>query len=197
MQLIRNLDEKEIFKLVEPLYLSSSRDFAIWGWKAHVQVVADFAAKLANKYSAHKPTCISAALLHDVGDVKFDRGEKNDIYSKKTAIEFMSKSGATRDEAVKIFNEVIEPHSCYPGNKPDNIEGKVLATADALAHLTGDFYLRMLWMNFPDGLTYHKWIEWLLKKIERDFNSKIFWVNEKEEVKARYEALKLLFSKIL
>ena len=89
--------------------------------------------------------------------------------------------------------QIITPHSCQE-IKPATTEGKILATADAMAHLTTDFYLHFCWTHEvePDFDEYKKWV---LKKIERDFNDKIFFEEERQLVKESYESIKLLFSK--
>ena len=41
--------------------------------------------------------------------------------------------------------------------------------------------------------TYEEWQKWFDEKIERDFGPKIFFEDEKEEVRADYEALCRVF----
>lgn len=81
----------------------------------------------------------------------------------------------------------------HEGKEPENIEAKVLATADAMAHFTTDFYLEICWNNylFEDLNAYKKWV---LEKIERDLNSKIFFEEYREIAKPFYQSIKTLFS---
>ncbi|MFA6446584.1 MAG: hypothetical protein WCW14_05050, partial [Candidatus Paceibacterota bacterium] len=97
------------------------------------------------------------------------------------------------EEIEQVLNQVIEPHSCKEGNLPTTIEGKVMATADALAHLTSDFYLQCAWRHIPEEKSYPEFLEWVAEKLERDFNTKIFFDEVKEEVRYRYDALKQVF----
>jgi hypothetical protein len=49
-------------------------------------------------------------------------------------------------------------------------------------------------MNRPDGITgYSEWQEWFNVKIERDFGPKIFFEDEREEVREDYRALLRVF----
>jgi hypothetical protein len=49
-------------------------------------------------------------------------------------------------------------------------------------------------MNRPDSTeSYKEWQDWFLQKIERDFRAKIFFDDEREEVREDYEALVRVF----
>jgi hypothetical protein len=70
----------------------------------------------------------------------------------------------------------------------------VLATADALAHLSSDFYLWASAAHAADGKD-EDWIrEWVLKKSERDFNDKICFDANRAAVRPDYEAIRWQFS---
>lgn len=69
-----------------------------------------------------------------------------------------------------------------------------MATGDALAHLTTDFYIQFCWKHLPEGKSYPEFLEWVAEKLDRDFNSKIFFDEVKEEARKRYEALRAVFS---
>lgn len=96
-------------------------------------------------------------------------------------------------EITQVMDEVIAPHSCKDGEFPTTLEGKVMATADALAHLNTDFYVQFAWKHLPDGKTYPEFLQWVAEKIERDFNAKIFFDEVKVEIEPRYQALKSVF----
>ncbi len=73
------------------------------------------------------------------------------------------------------------------------MEAKVLSTADALSHFTTDFYLVMCWNHYLfEDLNAYK--EWVLEKIERDLNNKIFFEEYREIAKPHYQSIKTLFS---
>jgi len=89
---------------------------------------------------------------------------------------------------------IIAPHSCRNGNLPQTVEGKILATADAITHLSKDFYLQFAWMHLPEEKTYTEYKEWVNEKLNRDFNIKLFFPEIKAEMKDRHEALIEVFS---
>jgi len=61
-------------------------------------------------------------------------------------------------------------------------------------HLQTNFFPVICYMNRPDNTqTYREWQDWFQVKIERDFGPKIFFADERAEVKDDYEALKRVF----
>lgn len=65
-----------------------------------------------------------------------------------------------------------------------------MATADAVVHLTSDFYTYALSALPDEGKTLEQIREWALPKIERDFHTKIFFDEIREEVYQDYEKAK-------
>jgi putative nucleotidyltransferase with HDIG domain len=185
---------QKVLSEVSALYQVATTGMGKWMWRNHTQWVADKARKLAEKYGADAEKAYCAALLHDLGDSRYERGhEIFDSWSKEKAEEILAGAGFTKDE-VKEVVEAIRTHSCRPGNLPTTQEGKVLATADGMWHLQTNFFAVICYMNRPeDTKTYEEWQEWFSGKIERDFGPKIFFEDEKAEVKEDYEALKKVF----
>ena len=70
-----------------------------------------------------------------------------------------------------------------------------MATADAMFHLITDFFPQFGWKHIPKSLDYSQWIDWVTEKIERDYNNKIFFEDEKSEVMPFYKALKKIYAK--
>lgn len=77
------------------------------------------------------------------------------------------------------MEHIILTHSC---NKdiPDTLEGKILASADAMSHYSSDFYLQIAVTGKRNLKDFKKWT---LEKLDRDFNKKIFFDFAKDEVK--------------
>jgi hypothetical protein len=69
-----------------------------------------------------------------------------------------------------------------------------MATADAIVHLTSDFYEHALAMKMQGWETRKNIRNWALPKIERDFYTKIFFDQVREEVRDNYEKVKNLFN---
>lgn len=109
--------------------------------------------------------------------------------SFKEGVEVLQQAGYSEAEIEQVMKQVIGPHSCRDGNLPSTIEGKVMATGDALAHLTTDFYVQFCWKHLPEGKNYNEFLDWVAEKLDRDFNKKIFFIEVKDEVRQRYESL--------
>ena len=188
----------ELEAAVHALYDAKDPDREEWAdWLAgnHVFVVADFASELAVRYEANEELARAAALLHDIADAKMSRFDpEHEEKSLAIARELLSKSGYSDEETKLIVDDAIRFHSCRDGNMPKSLEGKILATADSLAHLKTDFYIYAVYASATeDSLAEIK--KWTLKKLERDFHAKIQFDDVREEVRGDYEALKTLFSR--
>lgn len=109
----------------------------------------------------------------------------------------LQKAGFSPAEVDEIVTTIIAPHSCYPENMPQTLDAKVVATADAFGHLGTEFYTYMTpekLKQFGLEMTPEQHKQWVLKKIERDFRSKIFFENVRAELQSAYESTKQLFS---
>ncbi len=189
------MDKSKItFSEVRTLYQAATTSMGEWMWHNHTQWVADKAKQLAEKYGADTEKVYCAALLHDLGDSRYERDHANfDTWSWETAKAILRNAEFRKHERDEIL-EAIRTHSCHPGHLPTALEGKVLATADGMRHLQTNFFPVICYMNRPDtSHTYEEWQRWFTAKIERDFGTKIFFADEKEEARADYEALKRVF----
>ena len=63
-----------------------------------------------------------------------------------------------------------------------------------MAHLKTNFYIHATWA-FGKTKTLQQLKEWVLKKIERDLNDKVFFDEVREELRPDYEIIKNLFSR--
>lgn len=169
-------------KKVAELYESKleSRDpWTDWMYPNHVLVVADNAAKLAEKYDANVELATVAALLHDFADYRMHRSQLNhEEESLKDARAIMTECGYSAEEIELVVEDAIRFHSCHNGQKPKSKEGLVLATADALAHFQTDFYLFALHTHLTNS-SLEKIKDWALQKIDRDLYSKISFDDER------------------
>lgn len=187
----------KVAQLTETAYTSSKDEFALWMWHNHLQFVAKNAEELSQKFNANEDLAVAGAWLHDFGDAFIDRhAQEHENISQVEASRVLKESGYSDSEIKEVIEVIIEPHSCRAGNLPQTVEGKVLATADALAHLTTDFYVQFAWMHLPENKSYSEFINWVNEKLDRDFNKKIFFDEIKKEVESRYKALRQVFSKM-
>ena len=91
-------------------------------------------------------------------------------------------------------DDAIRYHSCHDGRTPNSLEGKILATADSMAHLQSDFYIFATWaMGKKKDLPDVK--RWVLKKLDRDFNNKILFDDIKDLCRKDYMQLTDFFNR--
>lgn len=180
---------------VASAYAQSDRKFGQWAWRNHVQVVAQNAEELSARFKANTDLAVAGALLHDFGDAFVERVDPTHAaITEQQGTDLLKISDYSPEEIVEIFQVIIPPHSCRDGEQPTTLEGKVLATADALAHLNTDFYLQFAWMNLPEvAHSFQEYQAWVQAKIERDFHHKIQFVEIKQETEARYIALRSVY----
>ena len=189
------MKHQKLKKLVEQAYLASSLDFSHWMWTNHVPLVADKALDLAQKHSADVDIAVAGALLHDFGDAFVHRFDSaHDMVSQKESSRLMKQAGYADKQIVVVLTDVIPPHSCHDDNLPQTLEAKILATADAWAHLSSDFYLQFAWKHLPEGKTFPEFVTWAREKIERDYRRKIYFEEVRVELADRYHALTKIFS---
>jgi putative nucleotidyltransferase with HDIG domain len=190
----------ELSDNVRSLYESNdpnqAADWVDWLADNHVFVVADYAGTLAKTYGANEELARAAALLHDIADVRMKRTNKSHKEeSLRMARELMQKLDYSEDEIKLVVDDAIRYHSCHGDERPESVEGKVLATADSLAHLKTDFYLFAMWALGRRGMTPDEIKQWTLEKLERDLQVKIFFDEARESCRPDYEMLKELFSR--
>lgn len=188
--------QSKVRNLVKEVYLSSDIEFARWIYSNHVEIVSDFALELTNKVgNCSGDLAYAGALLHDFADAFIeDRHDKLfEMITEREATKILKMAKFDDNEISHILKDVIKPHSCRDGLMPKCVEAKVVATADALAHLTTTFYFDLETKGKPttDKQMFKKWAS---EKIERDYKVKIFFDDVRESVKEKYLKLKESFS---
>ena len=182
---------------VDQLYTANNPDadaWIDWGYKNHVLVVADLTEKLAKKHGANVEFAVAGALVHDIADAVMPRKRpEHESESLIIAGKLLQESGFSPDDTDFIVQEILKSHSCDP-DMPTALEGKVMATADGSAHFLTDFYPLFCWRHYGPKDDYQAFKAWMLGKMEKDFNKKLFFDDVKQQVLPHYEALKLVFS---
>ncbi len=187
MDRVTVLEEKvrKLYKEKNP----DRNDWADWLYENHIFLVASNALNLAKKYKANEELCYAAAILHDVGDTHTKRkNENHESETLRIATDLLSTSGFEPDEVKEIVDDALKFHSCIDGKKPTTITGKILATADAIAHINSNFYdycVDALKTEMDD----EEIEKWILNKLERDFNHKMLLEEEKNEMIVKYDRL--------
>jgi len=168
--------------------------WADWLYKNHVLVVAKYARGVAERHGIDADMCEAVALSHDIGDAVTSRHDPaHEQVSLDTAEELLVAAGYDDATVRRLVDDALSFHSCHGDKRPGSDEGKVLATADALAHFQTDFYVFA-----QDTIVKDRGIEafrrWAAEKIERDYHVKIFYDDEREVVTPAYRKLQKLFN---
>jgi HD superfamily phosphodiesterase len=164
--------------------------WADWLYGTHLFVVADYAKKYAVRYAANVEVSVAASLLHDCADAVMSRTDaRHSDMSNNIAEQLLLESGFSDADITQIVRDILPKHSCRDGVVPESLEGKVMATPDAVAHLATDFYPGATAKFRAEGRNMAAHKLWMLEKIKRDFEVKIFFDGVREEVRTRHEEL--------
>jgi putative nucleotidyltransferase with HDIG domain len=193
MSKLSKLEQKvtELYERKDP----ARDEWADWFWAIHVRLVADFASELARKYKVDVDQARAAALLHDIADTVMGRFKPDhEEKSLQIARELLIDAGYNKEAIKIIINDALRYHSCHGDQAPSSGVGKILATADALAHFESEFY-----SGYEQNMrNENRWTaeskQRALQKIDRDYYKKIFYDEVRDRVKPRYEKLKSHFS---
>lgn len=166
-----------------------------WFLDVHIFKVMQNAEWLCERFpEADKDLIRALVWLHDI--VYFTDISKIDVHAGLGAVkakEMMAAIGIDDPEAEIVF-EAIACHSCKGDKLPTSLEGKILATADAMAHFSPDFYLSLLIDGKQEKQTVAEFKQYALQKLERDFNGKkIFFDFAREKIRSSYEIMKKFF----
>lgn len=147
-----------------------------WFYGVHLLGVKKFAKELLKKLpEANKEIVLLGVWLHDLQRV---RGIKGD-HAKMGAVEaekVMNQFGYS-EKIIKHVKEMILAHSCNTRLLPKTLEGKILASADAMSHYVNDFYLTIATTRERDLAGFKKWA---MEKLDRDYKKKYFLILQKK-----------------
>lgn len=160
-----------------------------WFYDVHLLAVEKYTNFLLKKLpKANKEVVLLGVWLHDTQRIRGIKGDHQKIGAEeagKTMLEY----GYSEDVIKKVQN-IILSHSCN-SLMPSTLEGKILATADAMAHYANDFYLNIA-VTGKRNLQEYKISA--LAKLNKDYDEKIFFPFAKKEIKAKHEVLMKLFT---
>jgi HD superfamily phosphodiesterase len=167
---------------ISPERLQMLRDF----WEYHVKPVVVTSRKLAKKYGADDALVWIGALVHDISLV--DDGKMHDELSAEKAYSFLLYQGFSKEVAGKA-KEIALRHRCQK-YMPETLEEKIVATADAMNHFMPSYYLGIAVIASQD---YAEIMRKNIERLEYDFENKIFFPDEKKEIKRRIDEFKRWF----
>lgn len=165
-------------------------DWADWLYEHHIPDTVRISQDILKKcQDANKDIVIASALTHDVADAVMSRfADGHEAESIRIASEFCKQAGFS-DEAISQVGHILDTHTCYKGKFPETLEGKIVATADALAHFEPHFY-ELAFANWSDHPHFPTKQDWALAKIDRDLKEKILLEEIREEAEQKYQSAK-------
>ena len=144
-------------------------------WNIHIKPVIEYSKQMADKYNADKEAVWLGATLHDIARLTDE--EPHDEIGSAKAYNLLIEKGFDKELAEKV-KSIILTHRCRKYS-PETVEQKIVASADAMAHFLPPFYL---WIGKYSSKNFEGIVEGNLRKIERDYNEKIFFEDEKKMV---------------
>jgi putative nucleotidyltransferase with HDIG domain len=157
-------------------------------YQDHMLVVEKLAMELCNSHSqAKREAVLLMVWFHDIGRAH-NHNENHDVYGAQYASRVLKQHNFTQD-FIQLVTAGCKTHSCSQQGKPRSIEGKILATADALSHFHQGFYLKLLsYLSRNRDESSDQLKTQLFAKIERDFQDKIFFQKAREKIRPIYKA---------
>ena len=159
----------EVEQLVKRAAYSPENKFTSTVWDYHIVPVVDHALNLGRKMGADLEVLELAALFHDYAClVDFEMYEEHHRHSAELAGRELHKLNYSQ-EKIEHIKKCIFSHRGSTEHKKESLEAEIIASADAMSHVT----------EIPDMfyLAYgvHKYqtregAEWLKGKLERSWN---------------------------
>jgi len=168
-------------------------EFSEFFFTYHVSVVVKYALALARKLGADREVVEIAAWLHD-STIGTHGNKEHNITGAQEAERLMRKLGYPENK-IKMVAHAIISHRCKKGYFPRTLEAKILATADAVAHL--DTFMFLPWIAKRNGLGVKETFEWIAEKFDRDWEKKIFFPQTKKSVRGKFQTRKKLLDETL
>ncbi len=156
-------------------------------WKYHIVPVASYAKKLARILKVDEEITELAALLHDIGRIKF--GPENHEITGVPEAEKILKEHNYPQDVIDEVKHCIESHRGSKDIPPRTIIAKIVANADAMAHFDVFpvfFYLRSKDSSFEDA------IKWAYEKLDHDWKKKLTLPEARKMMEEKYKAIKLI-----
>lgn len=160
--------------------------------KYHIEPVVKSAKNLALKFNADVQVVEIASYLHDVTKITGDR-KKHHITGAKYAEVFLSKYNIEEWKVESIKN-CIKKHRGLSEYTRDTIEEKIVATADAIAHIEHPLTLFYAWYG-KRQCQIDEGADGIINKLQKSWE-KIEFEDVKKELEEKYKILmKLLMER--
>lgn len=166
--------------------------WAGWFHRNHVFLVAEKGAELARRFGGNEDLVRAAGMLHHIADAVIQRSDpRHEDESIAISHKLLTESGFKKDE-IDTIQEAIRLRGCY-GGVPHSMEGKALATADALVYMQSGFYDFAI-AEMRKTMPVQKIRAWGCKKLDHDYNNRILFPELRPATKSDYDRLRAMFS---
>lgn len=161
-------------------------------WKFHILPVVNYSKKLARNLKINEEIAELAALLHDIGRIKFG-GENHHITGAREA-EKILKEYKFPKEIIREIKHCILSHRGSTNIKPKTKLAKIIANADVMAHF--DNFPILVFLGTQRKFNFEKTIKWIDEKIDRDWNKKLTLPQAKKLMREKYKAIKIILDSV-
>ena len=160
---------KAVKKLVKAANDSPRNKYGVTVWKYHLELVAEYGAKLAKKLQADAKVVELAAYLHDYASLLDEKNAKqHHLLGAKLAGKILSKLGLPEDK-IEAVQECILCHRGSVRIKTKSLEAKIIASADAMSHFY--FIPDMFFLAYGvHKLQTDEGAAWLKAKLQRSWD---------------------------
>lgn len=185
---------QEVCETVKEAAYSPDNKFSSTVWAYHILPVVEHSLRLGRELKADLEVLELASLLHDYAAlVNYKYYKKHHIYGARLAGDILNNLGYPKDK-IKQIQECI---FCHRGSVPMNkktIEAKILASADAMAHITEmpDIFFLAFHVH---GLETYEGCQWIKGKINRSW--KKIMPEGKEIIQEDYDLFMCLINRSL
>lgn len=160
-------------------------------WLFHILIVVNYANILALILKADQELVEIAALLHDLGRVKY--GQKDHEITGALEAEKILQQLSYPPDKIKIVKEAIKSHRGSKNIPPKSLVAKIIANADAMAHY--DAFIAIVHVALVENNNNgRKTLQWLEEKIDRNWQKKLTIPEAKEMMREKYQAIKLIIN---
>lgn len=179
---MNNKDYKVIIEDIHKLLNDLCRDDRV---KYHINPVVEIACNMAKELNADIQVVEISAYFHDITKITGDR-KHHHITGANYAEKFLKKYNIEEEKVEQIKN-CIKKHRGASEFKRETIEEKIIATADAVAHIEHPLTLFYAWYgrrqcSIDDGA------DGIIKKLQKSWD-KIELDYVKERLKVKYDIL--------
>lgn len=182
---------KEVEEFARGIFSENNME---WFVKLHLEYVDALSMKLARMKNADEDVVKLSVWLHDINHRNDNVSEKHHIENSEFAAKFLAER-KFGDKTIKDVIHCILTHRCKDDYRPETLEAKILASADAMSHIE-NFSLLLFCAFIIRKNNIEEAYEWLSGKIDRDWNRKILVPEGREMIRGKYEEVTEVLKKM-